>query len=187
MATHWWHTHRLVEDLAQDRVTERESLRYAMWSVVIAVQTLYYAYWFGGDRGWLFFIEFGAVCVICLIGLHECFKSNGGTEGAQFLKRLFCLGVPVGLKLAIASAVVGQIVYFGFPRFATPGLFRDPYFVYQLASFFMAGSFTVVYYWRIAYHMAHIARTERSNTVAQSDALRGAPSAPPHGAPGHER
>jgi hypothetical protein len=170
MAIHWWHTHKLVEELAEERVTEQQSLWYAMWSVVIAVQTLYYAYWFGGDRGWLLFIEFGAVCVISLIGLHECFKSNGGVDGLHFLKRLFCLGVPVGLKLAIASALVGQLVYFGFPRFATAGLFRDPYFVYQLVSFFIAGSFTVVYYWRIAYHMARMARRERSNTAVQSDA-----------------
>src|SRR5678815_6119352 len=131
MAIHWWHTHKLVEDLAHDAVSERQSLWYAMLSVIIACQTLYYAYWFGGDRGWLLFMEFGAVCVISIIGLHECFKSNGGADGSDFLKRLFCLGVPVGLKLAIASALVGQVIYFGFPRFATTGLFRDPYFVYQ--------------------------------------------------------
>ncbi len=138
-----------------------------MFSAVIATEALYYAYWFGSERGWLLLLELVAVCVISLIGLHECFKSNGGAGGSHFLKRLFCLGVPVGLKLAIASAVVGQIIYFGFPRLASGGTFRNPYFVYQLASFFIAGAFTVVYYWRIAYHMAHIAKTERSNNLMQ--------------------
>lgn len=165
MALHWWHTNKLVEALSADSVTEPESLWYAMLSAVIASQTLYYAYWFGGERGWLLLLEFGAVCVISLIGLHECFKSNGGANGAHFLKRLFCLGAPVGLKLAIASALVGQVIYFGFPWLASGGTFRNPYFVYQLASFFIAGAFTVLYYWRIAYHMARIARTERSDTL----------------------
>ena len=167
MAIHWWRTHRLVEDLAHDAVTEQQSLWYAIISTVTATLTLYYAYWFGAERGWLLFMELGVVCVISIIGLHECFKSNGGIDGSDFLKRLFCLGTPVGLKLAIASTLVGQVIYFGLPRLAAGGLFRDPHFVYELVSFSIAGAFAMTYYWRIAYHLARLARAERSNPLTQ--------------------
>src|SRR5260221_42582 len=160
MPIHWWQTHELVDDLAHGRVTEQQSVWYAMFSAVIGTEVLYYAYWFGGERGWLLFLEFGAVCVISIIGLHECFKANGGATGSHFLKRLFCLGVPVGIKLAIASALVGQLMYFGFPRLAMAGVFSRTHFFFRLASFFIAGTFTVIYYWRIVYHMSSIAMTE---------------------------
>jgi hypothetical protein len=58
-------------------------------------------------------------------------------------------------------------VYFGFYRVALGGLFRDPYFVYQLASISIAGAFTVFFYWRVAYHLARIQRKERSNSLMQ--------------------
>ena len=167
MAIHWWHADKLVQELAEDGVSEKQSLWYAMISAVLYSQTIYYSLWFGGYGSWLLLIEFVSVTVIALIGLHECFKSNGGSSGSHFLKRLYCLGVPVGLKVAIASTVAGQVIYFGFGRVVSQENFRNPYFVYQLLSFFFAGTFTVVYFWRISYHMAGIAKAERSNPSMQ--------------------
>src|SRR5260221_8490838 len=159
MPIHWWQTHELVDDLAHGRVTEQQSVWYAMFSAVIGTEVLYYAYWFGGERGWLLFLEFGAVCVISIIGLHECFKANGGATGSHFLKRLFCLGVPVGIKLAIASALVGQLMYFGFPRLAMAGLFPETNFIFQLSSFFFSGTVTVIFLFSVFYPHASIAYT----------------------------
>lgn len=167
MAIHWFQTDKLVQALARDAVSEVQSLWYAIVSNVIVFGTMYYSTWAGGQRNWLLLIELVAVCAIAVIGLQECFKANGGSGGSHFLKRLYCLGVPVGLKLTIASIVVGQVIYFGAPRVITPELFRDPYFVYQLVSFFVAGIFTVCYFWRIAYHMERILKVERSNPLMQ--------------------
>jgi hypothetical protein len=55
------------------------------------------------------------------------------------------------------------LAYFGFPRVITQVNFRDPYFVYQLFSLFVAGAFTVLYYWRIAFHLSRVTKLERSN------------------------
>ena len=167
MAIHWWQTDRLVQELAGDGVSEDQSLRYAMISAVLYFQAIYYSLWFGGARSWLLLIEFVAVTVIAFIGLQECFKANGGSRGHHFLKRLCCLGVPIGLKVVIASTIAGQVMYFGFGRVITQEHFRDPYFVYQLTSFFFASTVTVIYYWRVAHHMAGIAKRERSNPLMQ--------------------
>jgi hypothetical protein len=167
MAVHWWRTDRLVEELAADRVTEQESLWYAMISAVLYFETMYYANWFGGYRTATLLLESVVVTAIGLVGLKECFKSNGGAAGAHFLKRLYCLGTPVGIKIALVSIVLGQINYFLFPRLVTQTEFRDPLFVFQLMSLFVAGMFTVLFYWSIAAHMARINDLQRSNSGVQ--------------------
>jgi hypothetical protein len=167
MAIHWWHTDKLAKELAEGGVSEDQSLKYALISAVLYCEGTYYATWFGGYRSWVLLWEILVVVAISLIGVHECFKANGGATGSHFLKRFFCLGVPVGLKVAIASTLLGQAVYFGFYRVVTQVNFRDPYFVYQLFSLFTAGAFTVLYYWRIAFHLSRVAKLERSNNGVQ--------------------
>jgi len=167
MAVHWWHTKKLVDDLAADRVTERESLWYAMISAVLYFEDMYYTDWFGGHRSGILLLEFVVVTVIGLIGLNECFKANGGAEGTHFLKKLYCLGTPVGVKLTLASILLGQMNYLVFPHVVTQANFRDPLFVFRIMSMFVAGTFTVLYYWSIAAHMTRIATLQRSNSGVQ--------------------
>jgi hypothetical protein len=167
MAIQWWVTNKLVQELASGNVSEDQSLRYAMLSAVLATASLYYAYWVGADRTGLLLMEFAVVCAISLIGLYECFKANGRSNGSEFLKRLFCLGVPVGLKVFLVALLVSQLLYVGLPRIATSATFRNPYFVFELATFFSMGALTACYYWRIAHHMARIAKWERSNNSMQ--------------------
>ena len=162
MAIHWWRTDKLAEELTNDGVSEPQSFWYAVISTIMVVVATYYATWFGGYQSWLLLVEFAAVCVITVLGLQECYKANGGASGSHFLKRFICLGVPVGIKLFIASLVIGQVAYFAFPLVVTQETFRSPFFVYQLFSFFIVGMFAVIYYWRIAHYMEHIAGVERA-------------------------
>lgn len=157
MTLHWWRTDALASDLAEGRVGERESLFYAMISAGLYFQAVYYGIWFGGTQSWMVIGEFTAVTLIAFAGLYECYKANGGGTGADYLKRLYCLGVPVGIKVSLATVVLGQAIAFGFPRVVRPGDFRDPYFAYQLLSFLFAGAFTILYYWRISHHMRGVA------------------------------
>jgi hypothetical protein len=167
MAIHWWSTDKLVTDLIHNRLSEDQSLRYAMISAVLLTGSLYYSYWLGAERDWLLFTEFAAVCVISLIGLHECFKANGGSDGSDFLKRLYCLGVPLGIKFWLIGVVAALVFYYGVPRIATAASFRDPYLVYKLAALSFVGALTVCYYWRLAHHLARIAKPQRSTHLMQ--------------------
>lgn len=167
MTIHWWRTERLVEELARDGVSESQSLWYAAISTVIYYEAIYYAVWYGGHPSWLLLAEFLAICIVAVVGLQECFKANGGSQGSHFLKRLYCLGAPIGLKIAIVSTVFGQLMYFCFPLVVTTTSFRNPFFVYQLACFFVSGMFAFIYFWLIAYHMGRIAKGERSNSLMQ--------------------
>src|SRR5262245_33223807 len=103
MAIRWWYTDRLVEDLAADHVSQRDAATYALLGVVLNYFTVYGSAWNGGNRSWLLVFEFVVVTVIALFGVLECFKANGGMGGRDFLVRYFCIGVPVGIKLALLS------------------------------------------------------------------------------------
>jgi hypothetical protein len=162
MAVHWWRTDALVRELAEGRVGEHESLVYAMLTALLYFQAVYYGMWFGGTQSGMVIAEFAAVTLIAFAGLYECFKANGGAAGAEYLKRLYCLGVPVGIKVTLATVILGQAIAFSFGRLVGPQDFRDPYLVYQLLSLFFAGTFTIVFYWRVAHHMARVARAAQA-------------------------
>lgn len=104
------------------------------------------------------------MAIISLIGVSECYNANGGPKGADFIRRLFVIGVPVGIKFAIASMALGQIAYFGFPSVVTTASFRDPGYVYELFLFAFSTVFMALYYWRIATHLTHVLERQRSNT-----------------------
>lgn len=159
---YWWRTERLAAALAEGRVGERESLAYAMLTALLYFQAVYYGIWFGGTQDWMVIGEFAAVTLIAFAGLYECFRANGGAAGADYLKRLYCLSVPVGIKVTLASVILGQAIALGFGRVAQMQQWRDPRFAYELLSFFFAGALTAVYYWRVAHHMARAAATARS-------------------------
>jgi hypothetical protein len=167
MTIHWWNTDKVVERLAEGSVSEQEAMRYAMISAVLYTQATYFATWFGGYRSWLLIYEFFVVTIIALVGVSECFKANGGVQGVDFLKRLSVIGVPVGIKVALAGTAMGQIIYFSFPYVVTPTSFRDPAFVYQIISFAFAASFMFIFYWRLALHLSRLQRRERSNPAVQ--------------------
>lgn len=156
MPLHLWHTESLARDLASERVTEHEAMQYMLAGAVLYVQASYSALWFGAYRDWVFFLELVVVLAASLIGVNECFKANGGSEGRQFMTRLCALAVPVGIKIALLAVVLGQGFYYSSPYLLGRGGFRDPALVYRYVAMVMPIAFTFIYYWRIAYHLGTI-------------------------------
>lgn len=162
MPLHLWQTSKLADDLAADRLSERDALGYMLCGAVLYVQAMYWSLWFGAYRDWAFFLELAVVLAASLIGVYECYKANGGKEGSVFITRLAALAVPIGLKLAILSIVAGLAMYYAAPHVLS-STFRDPALVYRYLSFVMPVAFTFIYYWRIAHHIAYV-RARSSDT-----------------------
>ena len=167
MCIYWWDTDKAVAKLADGCVSERESMGYAMVSAFLLSQGVYYAIWFGGNTSWLVLYEFFVVMVVSLVGIHVSFTANGGGAGNDFLKRLSVISVPVGIKVAIASTVVGQAAYHGFPYVVTTANFRDPVHVYQMFCFASAIAVTSIFYWRLTTHFARLVGRQQANTLDQ--------------------
>ena len=168
MTIHWWATNEAVERLAEGRISERDSMGYAIVSAILYSQGTYYVAGFGGsDRSWLLLYEFILVTTIALVGVNECFKANGGGRGKDFLKRLSVISVPLGIRIALAGTIIGQIAYFGFPHLVTKETFRDPYHVYQLFCFASSAAFMSIFYWRLTIHFSRLARLRGANLKEQ--------------------
>jgi hypothetical protein len=102
-----------------------------------------------GYRSWLLLYEFIVVTIISVVGLAECFKAMA-VRTVLIPQRLSVIGVPIGIKVALAAIVLGQASYVGFGYIVTPTTVRNPTFVYELYSFAFAAAFMFVFYWRIA-------------------------------------
>jgi hypothetical protein len=166
MIIHWWNTDKLVERLAEKRVSEHESVRYARIAAVQYTLATYLATWFGGYQSWLLIYEFVIVTAIALVGVNECFKANGGLYGIDFLKRMAVISVPVGIKVMLGSIILGQFTNFVFPYFVTAESFKNPSYVYQLFSFTFTAAFMAVFYWRLTTHFSRLsAHITRNQTV----------------------
>ena len=156
MTVYFWRTDRLAQDLAANRVSEQSAAHYMMIAGALYVQSNYSALWFGAYRDCALFFEAFTVLVITLVGVNECYKANGGSEGTQFISRFCALAVPIGVKLAVFGVILGQGFYYASPHILGNGAFRDPELVYRYISFLIPVAFTFIYYWRIAHHMSVI-------------------------------
>ena len=153
MTIHIWHTKKLAADLAHGRVTERDGMKYMLVQSLVYAYTYYWNLWFGTYRDLSFFVELAIFVAIALIGIIECYKANGEEKGNDFILRYCALAVPVGVKVAIAGLVLGQVLYFGSDYVLAEGAFRDPELVYRQIFFVLPLALAFLYYWRIAHHI----------------------------------
>jgi hypothetical protein len=156
MTLHLWRTDLLAQDLVTNRLPERSAAHYLMASAALYVQSNYSALWFGAYRDWAFFLELVVVLAVSLIGVNECYKANGGSDGTQFITRYCALSVPIGIKIAVLGIVLGQGFYYASPFLLGGGIFSQPQLVYRYVSFIMPIAFTFLYFWRIASHLGNM-------------------------------
>ena len=142
------------------RRIERDALNYMLISAVQYQAAFYLAAWYGNWRGWQLLAELVIVLVMSIIGVRECFKANGGLAGRHFILRYCALGVPIGLKLAIASVLLGLVLNYGGDAVINATTFRNPILVHQYLAFVLALLFTFLYYWRVAFHLEKLRSLE---------------------------
>ena len=181
MAMHWWRTDRLVVQLADNTLAEHDALRYMLLSAGLYEFALYSSSWFGNWRGWQLLVEFGVALLISLVGIHECYKANAGASGRQFIGRFSALAIPVGLKLALASLVIGFFLSYTSGYVINESTFRNPRFVHEVLAFVLGITFTFVFYWRVAYHLARVVQRDRSNPSLHLTGSSGLRPPPPAG------
>jgi hypothetical protein len=163
---HFFHTSRLRTELRNNSLTEQDSVKYMIVASALYTYTTYTAIWFGGYRHWSVLLEALFVTLIGLFGTYECFRANGGDSGRDFIRRFCALSVPVGLKFAIASSLVAQVIYYVAPFVLTPTSFRDPEFVYRFFWLLFNLAMAFGFYWRMVYHITIAARPLTSQPSA---------------------
>ena len=164
MAFHSWDTKALVEDLAYERISESDSLKYEMGQASLLVFMNYWALWISVGRSWTLVFEFLVIIVVTVFGTLECFKANGGATGANFLRNFVCVSWPVNVKLTLLGLLFTTGLYYSFPRVALG--FRDPGFVYTGITYAYVVLLAMAFFWRCSLHLGAVAKIRGSGRVS---------------------
>lgn len=115
-----WKVDALVEDLRDDRVTQREQFKYYL--TVILLWTV------GAHMSWLAatvaqaagvnmsYGVFDAIGValslgVTVLGIFVCHKMNGIGDGTGFITRMICLSVPVLIRTAVFVGLPTNVLW----------------------------------------------------------------------------
>jgi hypothetical protein len=118
-----WKVDSLVEDFRAGKVTQREQFKYVMLSTIaimivsdpiLYAGTVYNSYDTVGSL---------IMLIISVIGTYACYKINAGGDNQDFIQRLLCIGLPVGVRVIVAFIPILLV------SFIVEGLFFDPGFV----------------------------------------------------------
>jgi hypothetical protein len=167
-------TERLVVDLARGQVTESGCAEYYLGNTVLWTLWGYYSLYMGlSSRGFLFFVECGAVLIVTVLGVASCYRANGGADGRDFMVRANCLAFPIAVKLNAISVALGWLNYFYFFRVFDERTFHSPERLLNLLLFLWGPVFVGLFYWRLSVRLRAVRRLSEPNSTLNKDAPNG--------------
>ncbi len=110
-----WRVEKLVEDLRQDRISERETFKYFLvWTFFIYLETqLYELFPQPATPSMVFFST--SYTLIALLGVTLCYWTNANGDNRHFLRRFICLNLPLSIRLLVYFIVAGVLIFVGAP------------------------------------------------------------------------
>lgn len=160
MAFHLLDTRALDKELAEDEVSEPDTLKYVLANAFVWYFMGHYNIYMGAFVDWMLAFDFVIVCLIAVLGFLKCYEINGGDDGRHYLLRITCLTLPIGIKVIGAGLIVSWGLYFAAPYVFDPMTFRNPEKVADLVFFLLPIVFEGIFYWRLLHHMRLIRRHE---------------------------
>lgn len=98
-----WNINALVKDLKEDKVSEKEKLKYYLLTSSISFLSMAFP-----SSVTLFTI---LVIGVFIIGTFLCFNVNSKGDNRNFIDRVFCLGVPLTIRLSLIFSPTSFIVF----------------------------------------------------------------------------
>lgn len=103
---YFWNVERLIEDLKNNQVTEREFKNYYMVSSFLVLLTFFIlAQMPAADikiQFASFLIQFG----LLITWINLIFKANHGDQGKQFVSRIIALYLPIGIRVTVFAVIL---------------------------------------------------------------------------------
>ncbi len=99
-----WNVNALVKDLREDNVSEKEKLKYYLFTIVSNIV-------FTIDLSWYAVIPI----IVGILGILSCFEVNSKNDNKQFLDRMICINVPLCIRFITIILPTAIIIFFIFP------------------------------------------------------------------------
>ncbi len=105
---YFWKVNALVEDLKNQRVSQRQKMYYYLADTVLAFIAIYTGSLVASKPNVLTAIEFLLGLSITVTGVLLCYEANRQGDDAEFIDRMVCLSWPIMVRLI----VIMPIIYF---------------------------------------------------------------------------
>lgn len=108
---YWWNVRGLAEDLIAQRVTSKEEYMYLLWWVIgVCPAFLFIAPRDQFSFGLIPLLRSLASVLIILGGMGACRDANTRGDAQDFVRRVICLGWPIGVRLFLTVLLPGKVL-----------------------------------------------------------------------------
>ncbi len=151
---YFWKTAQLADDIKNNKVSEKSKMYYYLLMMVM-FNILAYSFLLDieAEDVSVNVLEIIITTLLLIGGILINFKANKGVNGVDYMARVIMLGVPLMVKLSIATILFGITVseityaYWGFD------ILTDWFVLIQSVVV------TVLFYWRLNVHLKSINKT----------------------------
>jgi len=165
---HLWATKKLAEEIAAGHVSVREKIAYYVFAQIFYVAIGYAAGYASFQMSWLYVYEAAVVAVVTFAGARKVVVSYPRPIDSEFFEQTYLLSVPLMVKTTLASWVAiwggSWLLSIVLPHLPEPETAESArilaYWVgrlWQLFPFVVAVIIAVVFWYRLAFHVAHVA------------------------------
>jgi len=165
---HLWATRKLADEIVVGEVSARDKIAYYVFAMVFYVVAGYAAGYSSYDNYSLFYVyEAVVVGVVTFAGAHKVTLSYRAPLDGHFFETVYLLSVPLVIKATIAAWVAiwggNWLLSTLLPHLPVPQTAESArtlsYWVgrlWQVLPFLVAVVIAVVYWYRLAHHVAYV-------------------------------
>jgi hypothetical protein len=149
---YFWNTNKLIDDLKNERLADRDYKNYYLVSASVTCLMMFAMRFSPVVDVVASIIDIVISLMMLIIGMNLCFAANGGNDGNQFLNRLICIFLPIGVKLLLAYLLFFLFIVIGFifaARFIDANQIPELITPYQSwVTLFLSIFMQIIMYWR---------------------------------------
>lgn len=132
-----WNVNALVKEFQEDRISEREKMKYYL--VTSVLMTL------GQQHGLQIGVNNIVYAVVVFLGVVLCYKANSNGDNRNFIDRMVCLGFPIMIRLL----PIGIILFGSLATFFS----HDYHRISELIGF-LGSLYTMVFYFILRHYIS---------------------------------
>jgi hypothetical protein len=140
----WWDVRQLTQELVDQRVTPKQEFWYFLFWIV-AVSPAFLSLGQEPSDSLMSLVRFVASMIVILAGMSLCRQANNTGDARDFLRRVVCLGAPVGVRVFLIVVFPGMTLLRGLETVS--GYSFEIYFWVIIQA---------VYFWRLHYWMCAV-------------------------------
>jgi hypothetical protein len=148
-----WNVKALAQELKEDRVTEKEKLKYFVFAILTGTGHISLP---ADSTGWIFE---GLNIGIVIASLFWCFRANQQGDNKDFIFRFICLSVPICIRLVLISGVISIVPFIYFVAYLKIQL------IFVLTMLISSLILIVTYFAWIRKYIIYVSKVDKSSDV----------------------